>query len=181
MCIMTHSSSEDNLVQCICTKFLLVRLVSCHCILPQQLWHCFCSEFSNCGLFFLQPSWLCSWSRRNFTEVTWVIQGTYSYSDDWAVRGIEERNNHLEIHTHCCCSLLQIQVDDTYRKQLEYEFHSASYHTIMEMVTGLRIAVGHLIKEVCRKTECNMHQTHDRHTRYINSFFIRRDPEQAPY
>jgi len=39
-------------------------------------------------------------------------------------------------------------VEDTYRKQLEYEFHSASYHTIMEVITGLRTAVSHLIKEV---------------------------------
>jgi len=43
---------------------------------------------------------------------------------------------------------LQVQVEDTYRKQLEYEFHSASYHTIVEVITGLRTAVSHLIKEV---------------------------------
>ena len=42
----------------------------------------------------------------------------------------------------------QSQLEDTYRKQLEYEFHSAGYHAIMEVVTGLRTVMGHLIKEV---------------------------------
>ena len=70
--------------------------------------------------------------------------------DDSAGCWLKERNNHMgkENYTQYCCFLLQIQLDDTYRKRLEYEFHSASYHTIMEMVTGLRTAVSHLIKEV---------------------------------
>ena len=33
-------------------------------------------------------------------------------------------------------------------KRLEYEFHSACYHTDMEVVAGLRTSIGHLIKEV---------------------------------
>ncbi len=43
---------------------------------------------------------------------------------------------------------LQLPLDDSHRKRLEYEFHSAGYHAIMEVVTGLRTAVGHLIREV---------------------------------
>ena len=31
-------------------------------------------------------------------------------------------------------------------KQLEYEFHSSSYHTLNEVVVGLRTLLGHLAK-----------------------------------
>ena len=44
--------------------------------------------------------------------------------------------------------LLQCTLSDGDKKRLEYEFHSACYHTDMELVAGLRISIGHLIKEV---------------------------------
>ena len=47
-----------------------------------------------------------------------------------------------------CLSFLQVPLEDTYRKRLEYEFHSAGYHAIMEVVNGFRTAIGHLIREV---------------------------------
>ncbi len=31
---------------------------------------------------------------------------------------------------------------------MEYEFHSACYHTDMEVVAGLTTSIGHMIKEV---------------------------------
>ena len=42
----------------------------------------------------------------------------------------------------------KLPLEDMVLKQLEYEFHSASYHTLVEIVTGLKNVVGHLIK-VC--------------------------------
>ena len=44
--------------------------------------------------------------------------------------------------------VLQRILSDGDRKRLEYEFHSACYHTDMEVVAGLRTSIGHLIKEV---------------------------------
>ena len=35
---------------------------------------------------------------------------------------------------------------DDLTRHLEYEFHSANYHTLTDIVTGLRTALGHLIK-----------------------------------
>ncbi len=43
---------------------------------------------------------------------------------------------------------MQVPLDDTYRKRLEYEFHCAGYHTVMEVISGLRTAIGHLIQDV---------------------------------
>jgi len=43
---------------------------------------------------------------------------------------------------------LQYQLNAASRKRLEYEFHSACYHTVMEVLAGLRTSVSHLIKEV---------------------------------
>ena len=37
-------------------------------------------------------------------------------------------------------------VEETVQKQLEYQFHSADYHTMLQMITGLKTALGHLIK-----------------------------------
>lgn len=37
-------------------------------------------------------------------------------------------------------------IEKTLRKHLEYQFHSADYHTIWHIVTGLKTALGHLIK-----------------------------------
>ena len=42
----------------------------------------------------------------------------------------------------------QIPLGDKTRKRLEFEFHSACYHTDMEVMAGLRTSIGHLIKEV---------------------------------
>ena len=44
--------------------------------------------------------------------------------------------------------LLQMHLDSRIRKRLEYEFHSACYHTLMEVIAGLRTSISHLIKEV---------------------------------
>ena len=35
---------------------------------------------------------------------------------------------------------------DDLTRHLEYEFHSANYHTLTDIVIGLRTALGHLIK-----------------------------------
>ena len=35
---------------------------------------------------------------------------------------------------------------DDLTRHLEYEFHSANYHTLTDIVIGLRTAIGHLIK-----------------------------------
>ena len=43
---------------------------------------------------------------------------------------------------------LQVPLDEDFRKQLVYEFHCANYHGIMEVISGLRTTIGHLIKEV---------------------------------
>ena len=37
-------------------------------------------------------------------------------------------------------------MEDALLKRFEYEFHSASYHTLVEVITGLRTVVGHLMK-----------------------------------
>lgn len=33
-------------------------------------------------------------------------------------------------------------------KRMEYEFHSANYHSLMEVVTALRTVTGHLVKSI---------------------------------
>ena len=47
------------------------------------------------------------------------------------------------IHTH---KHMQVPLKETLQKRLEYEFHSASYHTILEVVIALKNAAGHLVK-----------------------------------
>ena len=42
--------------------------------------------------------------------------------------------------------LPQATLEETLQKRLECEFHSASYHTLVEVVTGLRIVAEHLVK-----------------------------------
>ena len=37
-------------------------------------------------------------------------------------------------------------VEETVQKQLEYQFHSADYHTMLQIITGLKTALRHLIK-----------------------------------
>ena len=46
------------------------------------------------------------------------------------------------------CSWYKTEMEDMLLKQFEYEFHSANYHTLVEVITGLRTVVGYLIK-VC--------------------------------
>ena len=41
---------------------------------------------------------------------------------------------------------LKVDMDNTFRKRLEYEFHTAGYHVMLETTTGLRNATGHLVK-----------------------------------
>ena len=43
---------------------------------------------------------------------------------------------------------LRCVMDNTFRKRMEFEFHSAGYHVMLETTTGLRTAAGHLVK-VC--------------------------------
>ena len=43
---------------------------------------------------------------------------------------------------------LQSALDESETRNMEYEFHSASYHIIMEIVTGLRTIIGHLQHDV---------------------------------
>ena len=38
------------------------------------------------------------------------------------------------------------EMEATLLKRFEYEFHSAGYHTLVEVITGLRTVVGHLMK-----------------------------------
>ena len=40
----------------------------------------------------------------------------------------------------------QVPLEETLQKRLEYEFHSASYHTILEVVIALKNVAGHLVK-----------------------------------
>lgn len=37
-------------------------------------------------------------------------------------------------------------MEDALQKHLEYQFHSADYHTMLRMITGLKTILGHLIK-----------------------------------
>ena len=60
--------------------------------------------------------------------------------------------NLTVLRTVRCSLTVQSQLEDSYRKQIEYEFHSAGYHAIMEVVTGLRTVMGHLIKEASLAT-----------------------------
>ena len=48
----------------------------------------------------------------------------------------------------------QVPLEKNLQKRLEYEFHSASYHTIMEVITGLRTVAGHLLKVPPAVTLC---------------------------
>ena len=43
---------------------------------------------------------------------------------------------------------LSCVMDNSYRKRMEFEFHSAGYHVMLETTTGLRTVAGHLVK-VC--------------------------------
>ena len=43
-------------------------------------------------------------------------------------------------------SLYCAPLSDTAKKRLEYEFHSASYHILAEVVVGLRTLLYHFIK-----------------------------------
>ena len=38
------------------------------------------------------------------------------------------------------------EMEDMLLKRFEYEFHSANYHALVEVITGLRTVIGHLIK-----------------------------------
>ena len=37
-------------------------------------------------------------------------------------------------------------MEDTLQKHLEYQFHSATYHTFLQIITGLKTVLGHLVK-----------------------------------
>ena len=41
---------------------------------------------------------------------------------------------------------LKAKIETTFRKRLDYEFHTAGYHAMLETTTGLRTAAGHLLK-----------------------------------
>ena len=41
---------------------------------------------------------------------------------------------------------LKVEIDVAFRKRLDYEFHTAGYHAMLETTTGLRTATGHLLK-----------------------------------
>ena len=41
---------------------------------------------------------------------------------------------------------LKAEIEVTFRKRLDYEFHTAGYHAMLETTTGLRTAAGHLLK-----------------------------------
>lgn len=41
---------------------------------------------------------------------------------------------------------LRVEVDKVFRKQLEFNFHSADYHVMLETTTGLRTAADYLVK-----------------------------------
>ena len=41
---------------------------------------------------------------------------------------------------------LKAEIEATFRKRLDYEFHTAGYHAMLETTTGLRTAAGHLLK-----------------------------------
>ena len=41
---------------------------------------------------------------------------------------------------------LKGEVEKIFQKRLEFEFHSAGYHVMLETTTGLRTAAGHLVK-----------------------------------
>ena len=41
---------------------------------------------------------------------------------------------------------LKGEVEEIFLKRLEFEFHSAGYHVMLETTTGLRTAAGHLVK-----------------------------------
>ena len=42
----------------------------------------------------------------------------------------------------------KVAFDEPLIKRFEYEFHSAGYHLMMEVVTALRTIIGHLVKEL---------------------------------
>lgn len=44
--------------------------------------------------------------------------------------------------------VIQMPLSDNEGKRLEYEFHSAGYHLLLEMITGLRTVMSHLVREV---------------------------------
>ena len=41
---------------------------------------------------------------------------------------------------------LKGDMDQVFRKRLEFEFHPAGYHVMLATTTGLRTAAGHLVK-----------------------------------
>ena len=40
----------------------------------------------------------------------------------------------------------KVSMEDTLQKHFEYQFHSADYHTVLQIITGLKTVLGHLIK-----------------------------------
>ena len=47
----------------------------------------------------------------------------------------------------------RVHLHEALLKRFEYEFHSASYHLMMEVVTGLRTVAGHLMKILEEETD----------------------------
>ena len=62
------------------------------------------------------------------------------------------RINHINVLFY-----LQSALDESEKRSMEYEFHSASYHIIMEIVTGLRTIIGHLQHEVSAQLSDSVH------------------------
>ena len=44
---------------------------------------------------------------------------------------------------------LQTPLQPNVERRLEYDFHNSSYHSLTEIVVGLKTALGHLVKVSC--------------------------------
>ena len=54
---------------------------------------------------------------------------------------------HTHTHTHTHTHMhTQVPLEETLQKQLTYEFHSASYQTMVKVITALKISAEHLVK-----------------------------------
>ncbi len=58
--------------------------------------------------------------------------------------------------------LVQAAIEETQQKRMEYDFHTAGYHSLVEVVTALKTVAGHLIKVSAPPSEllCSEAQMH---------------------
>lgn len=54
-------------------------------------------------------------------------------------------------------SPVQAAIEATQQKTMEYDFHTAGYHTLMEVVNALKTVAGHLIKVRGRPPSSTVH------------------------